>query len=70
MLKYSSPILHVMRWRKITGCDWFQGENDLNNEEIRVLKKEEARYEIDLNNPVKDGDKLSIIPPIAGGIGQ
>ena len=39
----------------------------LNNEDIRVLHKDQGRYEIDVNNPVKDGDQLSIIPPIAGG---
>jgi molybdopterin converting factor small subunit len=42
----------------------------LNDEDIRVLDKEEGRYEIDVNNPVKDGDQISIIPPIAGGIGR
>jgi molybdopterin synthase sulfur carrier subunit len=39
----------------------------LNNGDIRVLNEEEARYEINVNNPVKDGDQLSIVPPIAGG---
>ena len=37
------------------------------NEDIRVLHMDEGRYEIDVNNPVKDGDQLSIVPPIAGG---
>ncbi len=41
----------------------------LNNEDIRVLNREEGRYETDTNTPVKEGDQLSIIPPIAGGIG-
>ena len=40
----------------------------LNNEDIRVLHKGEGEYKIDVNNPVKDGDQLSIIPPIAGGV--
>ena len=39
----------------------------LNDDDIRVLNEEEARYEINVSNPVKDGDKLSIVPPIAGG---
>jgi molybdopterin synthase sulfur carrier subunit len=42
----------------------------LNDEDIRVLDKDEGRYEIDMNNPVKDGDQISIIPPIAGGNGR
>ena len=37
------------------------------SEDIRVLHKDEGRYEIDVNNPVKNGDQLSIVPPIAGG---
>ena len=41
----------------------------LNNEDIRVLNREEGRYETDTSTPVKGGDQLSIIPPIAGGIG-
>ena len=41
----------------------------LNNEDIRVLNREEGRYETATNTPVKEGDQLSIIPPIAGGIG-
>ncbi len=41
----------------------------LNNEDIRILNKEKGRYETDANTPVKEGDQLSIIPPIAGGIG-
>ncbi len=41
----------------------------LNNEDIRVLNREGGRYETDTNTPVKEGDQLSIIPPIAGGIG-
>jgi molybdopterin converting factor small subunit len=40
----------------------------LNKQDIRVLNKAEGRYEIDLNTPVKNGDQLSLIPPIAGGI--
>ena len=40
----------------------------LNNEDIRTLNKEKGRYEIDTGMPVKEGDQLSIIPPIAGGI--
>jgi len=39
----------------------------LNNDDIRFLNKEEGRYEIALNTPVKDGDQLALIPPIAGG---
>ena len=39
----------------------------LNNEDIRVLHEDEGEYKVDVNNPVKDGDQLSIIPPIAGG---
>ena len=39
----------------------------LNNEDIRVLNKTEGRYELGINNPVQDGDLLSIVPPIAGG---
>ncbi len=39
----------------------------LNNEDIRVLNKTEGSYEIDLDTPVKNGDQLSLIPPIAGG---
>ncbi|UCF57200.1 MAG: MoaD/ThiS family protein [Deltaproteobacteria bacterium] len=42
----------------------------LNNEDIRVLNRVEGRYEIDIKNPLRDGDQLSIIPPIAGGIGR
>jgi molybdopterin synthase sulfur carrier subunit len=40
----------------------------LNKEEIRVLNRVEGSYEIDLNIPVKDGDELSLVAPIAGGI--
>jgi molybdopterin synthase sulfur carrier subunit len=39
----------------------------LNHEDIRVLRKEEGRYDVDVNNPVKDGDQISLVPPIAGG---
>jgi molybdopterin converting factor small subunit len=42
----------------------------LNNEDIRILNKDEGRYEIDADTRVKNGDQLSIIPPIAGGIGR
>jgi len=42
----------------------------LNNEDIRILNKEEGRYETDTSTPVKEGDQLSIIPPIAGGAGK
>jgi molybdopterin converting factor small subunit len=42
----------------------------LNNEDIRILNKEKGRYETDTSRPVKQGDQLSIIPPIAGGVGQ
>ncbi len=41
----------------------------LNNEDIRVLNKAEGRYKIDISTPVKDGDQLFLIPPIAGGVG-
>jgi molybdopterin converting factor small subunit len=40
----------------------------LNHEDIRILNKEKGRYEIDPSMPVKEGDQLSIIPPIAGGV--
>lgn len=40
----------------------------LNKQDIRVLNKAEGRYEIDLDTPVKNGDQLLLIPPIAGGI--
>jgi molybdopterin converting factor small subunit len=39
----------------------------LNNQDIRVLNKTAGSYEIDLDTPVKNGDQLSLIPPIAGG---
>jgi len=39
----------------------------LNNDDIRCLNKEEGRYEIAFSTPVKDGDQLALIPPIAGG---
>jgi molybdopterin converting factor small subunit len=42
----------------------------LNNQDIRILNKEEGRYETDTSTPVKKGDQLSIIPPIAGGVGK
>ena len=42
----------------------------INDEDIRTLNREEGRYEIDLNTPVKDGDQLYLIPPIAGGSGR
>ena len=42
----------------------------LNNEDIRILNKEKGRYETDTSTPVKKGDQLSIIPPIAGGVGK
>ena len=35
--------------------------------DVEVLK-EKGRYETDTSTPVKKGDQLSIIPPIAGGI--
>jgi molybdopterin synthase sulfur carrier subunit len=38
-----------------------------NNKNIRVLNKAKGSYEIDMKNPVNDGDEISIIPPIAGG---
>ena len=40
----------------------------LNNEDIRILNKEKGRYETDTSTPVRKGDQLTIIPPIAGGI--
>ena len=42
----------------------------LNNKDIRILNKVKGRYETDPSTPVKEGDQLSIIPPIAGGAGQ
>jgi molybdopterin converting factor small subunit len=42
----------------------------LNDEDIRFLNRVDGKYELDMNNPVKEGDQLSIIPPIAGGIGR
>jgi molybdopterin converting factor small subunit len=39
----------------------------LNNKDIRFLNKAEGRYEIDFDTPVKEGDQLFLIPPIAGG---
>ena len=42
----------------------------LNNEDIRILNREKGRYETDTSTPVKKGDQLSIIPPIAGGVGK
>ncbi|MBW1999372.1 MAG: MoaD/ThiS family protein [Deltaproteobacteria bacterium] len=41
----------------------------LNEEDIRVLDKEEGQYVLDINRKIKDGDQLAIIPPIAGGKG-
>lgn len=41
----------------------------LNDEDIRILNKVEGKYEINNHTPVKDGDQLSIIPPVAGGLG-
>lgn len=42
----------------------------INNKDIRFLNKTEGRYEIDFDTPVKEGDQLSLIPPIAGGSGK
>jgi molybdopterin synthase sulfur carrier subunit len=42
----------------------------INDEDIRTLNRAEGRYEIDLNTPVKNGDQLYLIPPIAGGKGR
>ncbi len=39
----------------------------INEEDIRTLNRQEGKYEIDLNTPVKDGDQLYLIPPVAGG---
>ncbi len=39
----------------------------LNNKDIRVSDNAEGRYEMDIGTPVKDGDQLFLIPPIAGG---
>lgn len=39
----------------------------LNDHDTRIMNQKEGRYEIDVNRPVKNGDRINIIPPIAGG---
>ena len=39
----------------------------LNRQDMRTLNKEEGRYELKVDSPVREGDQLTIIPPMAGG---
>ena len=48
----------------------FKGENQLNRFVNVYLNDEDIRFLKNLETPVKAGDEISIIPAIAGGVGE
>jgi molybdopterin synthase sulfur carrier subunit len=55
---------------KASGIDarLFKGPNQLNRFVNVYLNDEDIRFLQNLDTPVKDGDEISIVPAIAGGI--
>jgi sulfur-carrier protein len=48
----------------------FKGENQLNRFVNVYLNDEDIRFLKNLDTPVKEGDEISIVPAIAGGLNR